>query len=442
MKKYIISAFALLVFGMANSQNYYLATPEGYGAGTTGGGTAATVTVSTFADLRTQLVSTGAKVILVSGEITIPTNNQISAVVTNKSLIGLPGAKLINLNQTAAGSGIINFKVGSSNVIIRNLTFVGPGAYDVDGRDNLTADGITNLWVDHCEFQDGLDGNFDIKGLSDNVTVSWTKFTYLKPAIPGGSGGSNDHRFSNLIGSSATDAPADGHYSVTFQNCYWGEGVKDRMPRARNAELHILSSYYNTSVSGAKGIGLGGGTNNSTCYVENTNFEKVATVYSQATGDGGTVAINFVNSLKAPANVGTVAAPTYTTTKIPVADVEKFLTDSTCGAGASLQVSATGVVSSSPCANLGVSNVNSLNGYRLQCTPVANKKLQVNFPREISGTPKFQIFNTAGQLLLTKEEKVKSTAHTVIDLQGLKTGMFMLSSKMDNESSSCKFFNN
>lgn len=442
MKKYLISAFALLLFGLASSQNYYLATPEGYGAATTGGGTATPVTVSTFADLRTQIVSAGAKVILVSGEITIPTNNQISAVVNNKSLIGLPGAKLINLNQTAAGSGIINFKVGSSNVIIRNLIFEGPGAYDVDGRDNLTADGITNLWVDHCEFRDGLDGNFDIKGLSDNVTVSWTKFTYLKPAIPGGSGGSNDHRFSNLIGSSATDAPADGHYSVTFQNCYWGEGVKDRMPRARNAQLHILSSYYNTSVSGAKGIGLGGGTNNTTCYVENTNFQRVATVYSQATGDSGTVAINFVNSLKGVANVGVVPAPTYTTTKIPVDQVEKFLTDSTCGAGASLQVSPTGVITSSPCANLGVSNISKNEGYRLQCATFGDKKLQVNFPKEVESSPKFQIFNAAGQLILSKQEKLKTAKQTTLDIETLKTGMFMLSSKTDNETYSCKFFNN
>lgn len=441
MKKYIISAFALLVFGMANSQNYYLATPEGYGAATTGGGTATPVTVSTFADLRSNLISTGAKVILVSGTITIPINNQISAVVTNKSLIGLPGAKLVNENQTNGGAGIINFKVGSNNVIIRNITFVGPGAYDIDGRDNITADGITNLWVDHCEFQDGQDGNFDIKGLSDNVTVSWTKFTYLKPAVAGGSGGSNDHRFSNLIGSSATDAPADGHYSITFQNCYWGEGVKDRMPRARNAQLHILSSYYNTSVAGSKAIGLGGGTNNSTCYVENTDFDKVGTVYSPATSDGGTVAINFVNSLKATSNVGVVISPTYATTPIPVEKVKTFLTDTTCGAGASLQVSATGVITSSPCANLGVSNSSSSAGHRLTCTTVADKKLQVKFPKEITGNTSYQIFNTAGQLVLSMEEKLKSAGKTTLNLQGVKTGMFLLSAKTDNEPSSCKFLN-
>lgn len=439
MKKYFISAFVLLVFGLASSQNYYLANPEGYGAATTGGGTAAPITVSTFAELRSQLISSGAKVILVSGEITIPTNNNISAIVINKSLIGLPGAKLINLNQTAAASGILNLKPGSSNVIIRNLIFVGPGAFDVDGRDNLTADGINNLWVDHCEFQDGLDGNLDIKGLSDNVTVSWTKFTYLKPPTAGGSGGSNDHRFSNLIGSSANDAPADGHYSVTFQNCYWGEGVKDRMPRARNAQLHIVSSYYNTSVTGAKAIGLGGGTNNSTCYVENTNFAKVGTVYNQSTSDGGTVAINFVNSLKAPSNVGAVPAPTYTTTKIPVAEVEKFLTDATCGAGASLQVSSAGVITASNCTNLAVKNASKNLGYRLQCTPTSDKKLQVNFPKAVYRTHKFQIFNTAGQLMLTKEEHLKSTAKTEIDLQGLKTGIFMLYTKMNNDAASCKF---
>ena len=83
--------------------------------------------------------------------------------------------------------------------------------------------------------------------MCDNTTISWCKFTYLKPAIAGGSGGSNDHRFSDLIGSGATDFPSDGHYSITFQNCYWADGCKERMPRARNAEIHLLNCYYNTN---------------------------------------------------------------------------------------------------------------------------------------------------------------------------------------------------
>jgi pectate lyase len=116
-------------------------------------------------------------------------------VLTNRTIIGLTGARLRNNKLTitstppsandssisAANSGILYIKSGSKNVIVRNLIFEGPGAFDVDGRDLLTNEG-RDIWVDHCEFEDGMDGNFDIKGAADNITVSWCKFT-LKPAI-------------------------------------------------------------------------------------------------------------------------------------------------------------------------------------------------------------------------------------------------------------------
>lgn len=362
MKKKL--GFSFFLFGLFNmfGQNYYMATPQGFGASATGGGSATPVVVSTYTAFKNALQSTSPTnaVVIVSGTIDC---TYLSVQLNNKTILGLPGARLRN-NQITAGnstisaanSGILNIKPGSNNVIIRNLIFEGPGAYDVDGRDNLTNEG-TNIWVDHCEFQDGMDGNFDIKGAGDNVTVSWCKFTYLKPAIPGGSGGSNDHRFSNLVGSSATDTPADGNYSVTFQNCFWATGCKDRMPRARNAQLHLLSCYFNVNVSGSKAIGLGGGVNNSTCFVQNSHFANVGTVYSTATADGGTVAINFNNCLSGAANIGTVVSPTYTTTPIPVNEVANYLTDTTCGAGATLQITTSGVISPNNCAFLGYDDI-------------------------------------------------------------------------------------
>lgn len=178
---------------------YCFTSPEGFGANTTGGGNATPIIVSTYNDLKTQLLSSGIKVILVSGIITIPSGGEISGTVTNKTLLGLPGARLVNSNQTASTSGILYLSSGSNNVIIRNLIFEGPGAYDVDGNDNLTCE-ATNFWVDHCEFQDGMDGNFDIVKSANYGTVSWCKFTYLKPPKPGGSGGNDDHRLSGLVG--------------------------------------------------------------------------------------------------------------------------------------------------------------------------------------------------------------------------------------------------
>ena len=358
MKKKLVFSFLLLGLFNMLGQNYYMATPQGFGANTTGGGNATPVVVSTYTAFKNALQSTTPSnaVIIVSGTIDC---TYLSVQLNNKTILGLPGARLRNNQITvgnsstsAANSGILNIKTGSNNVIIRNLIFEGPGAYDVDGRDNLTNEG-TNIWIDHCEFQDGMDGNFDIKGTGDNVTVSWCKFTYLKPAIAGGSGGSSDHRFSNLVGSSATDTPADGKYSVTFQNCFWATGCKDRMPRARNAELHLLSCYFNVNVSGSKAIGLGGGVNNSSCFVQNSHFANVGTVYSTATADGGTVAINFSNCLSGSSNIGTVVAPTYSTTPIPVNEVANYLTDASCGAGATLQITTSGTISPNNCAFLG-----------------------------------------------------------------------------------------
>ena len=430
-----------LVFGsFFSAQNYFFAAPEGFGAATTGGGSATPVTVSTYADLKAQMISAGPKVILVSGTITIPSGQPINAIVSNKSIIGLPGAKLVNENQSNPGAGIFYLKNGSTNVIIRNLIFVGPAAYDIDGQDNLTADGITKLWVDHCEFQDGQDGNFDIKGLSDNITVSWCKFTYLKPPVAGGSGGSNDHRFSNLVGSSATDKPVDGHYSVTFQNCYWASGCKDRMPRARNAELHLLNCYYYVNVSGSKGLNLGGGTNNSTAYVENTNFENVATPYATATSDGGTVAVNFVNSIRGGTNIGTVNPPSYIATVMPINEVATRITDSTCGAGASLMVNANGEVSPSTCTNLSVSEgVKS----KFQIYPTLVKDfLHISSLGSVSKPLQIEIFSADGIKVFNEIKNFENQENIRLNLTKLTPGIYYCIINDNSKKSSQKFLKN
>ncbi|MBC7391425.1 MAG: T9SS type A sorting domain-containing protein [Opitutaceae bacterium] len=347
MRNLILLFVISLFFNNLIAQQYVMTKPEGFGAGTTGGGSVAPITVSTESALQAALISTGPKVILVSGTITF--SGLMSVKVTDKTLLGLPGAKLVNNVQTQAGSGILYLKDGSNNVIIRNLKFEGPGAYDVDGNDNFCADGCTKLWIDHCDFQDGMDGNMDLKGKTDNATISWCKYGYLKPAKAGGSGGANDHRFSGLVGSSASAsaAPADGHFSITFQNCYWSEGCKERMPRARNAELHILNCYYNTSVPNALALGLGGGANNLTCYVEKSDFTNIDRTFSSyVSSDGGTIAVTFSECLQGATNVGSVTKPSYTTSAFPVASVSTAIPNTKCGAGATLNISANGAITS------------------------------------------------------------------------------------------------
>ena len=424
MLKRLLTVAGLLLCICLQAQNYYMPSPEGFGAAATGGGNATPVIVSTYTDLKAKINDPSVGVILVSGMITIPDGGSISAVVNNKSILGLPGARLVNTTKTQSGSGILYLKNGSSNVIIRNLVFEGPGAYDVDGRDNLTSDGCIDLWVDHCEFQDGIDGNFDIKGNSDNVTVSWCKFTYLKPPTAGGSGGSDDHRFSNLVGSGSSDAPADKHYSVTFQNCYWANGCRERMPRARNAELHILNCYYNTNVSSSRALGLGGGVNNLTCYVENSHFASIGTVYKNYNStDGGTVDVNFTGCLNGAANEGSVSMPEYSYTVLPVNDVETFIPNSNCGAGATLQVTAAGEISS-PCAPVSTDEDHASSSIKFY-PAVIQETLFIDFPdTKVLDPFNIIIYSSSGQIVYSSTNIVAANGRIALNLTSITKGIY------------------
>jgi len=437
MKKLLLIIF-VLGLSKLSAQNYFMSAPEGFGAAATGGGNAAPVTVSTYADLTAKLKLTTPQVILVSGTIAC---SYTSVLVNDKTIIGLPGARLINTDQTATGSGILSLKPGSNNVIIRNLIFEGPGAYDVDGRDNLTSE-ATNIWVDHCEFQDGTDGNFDNKGAADNVTISWCKFTYLKAPKAGGSGGADDHRFTNLVGSGKSDAPADGHYSITFKNCYWAEGCRERMPRARNAELHILNCYYSTSVSSALAIGLGGGDKNSTCYVEGTDFAKIGTAFKNyISTDGGTIGIAFSNCLKAPADYGeTVTKPAYISSTLPVSDVAGYISNASCGAGATLQVSAGGTISTS-CTNLGVAeNTNNLD---LKYYPtVIDSLLNVQFSNKENGIALISIFSANGSKVYSNSKNITADEKIELNMGSLAKGNYICKIQIDNRIKTFKFIKN
>ncbi|HEY6143299.1 MAG TPA: pectate lyase, partial [Flavobacterium sp.] len=349
MKKWNLILVWVLLFSLTriSAQNFYTASPIGYGKAATGGGNATPVTVTSYSELYNALTASGPGVILIKGAIQI---DYLTAVVTNKTILGLPGSKLFTNVQTAGGSGILYFKSGTKNVIMRNVTFVGPGAYDSDGRDCLTFDGATDCWVDHCDFQDGMDGNFDNKGNTDNITVSWCKFSYNKTPKAGGSGGSDDHRYTNLIGSNSGDFPkntsADTQYSITWQNCWWAQGCVERMVRARNAQLHMLNCFWNSSAA-KKCIGLEDGTNGkgTQCYIEGGVFETPSATKNIDVSYGGTPDVTVIGSIgNGLANYSTtVAKPSYPYTALSSSEVKAALTNS-CGAGATLNVTTAGVV--------------------------------------------------------------------------------------------------
>ena len=315
--------------------------PSSWGyAGNVTGGSAAPTLVTNESQLATAL-NTKNSVIIITQDIIV--TNHISTDKDNLTILALPGKKLISNKQNATESGILYLK--GNNLLLRNLTLVGPGAYDCDGWDLLCLDKATNVWVDHCDFQDGCDGNFDIKGKSDNITVTWCRFRYLKEPKAGGSGGANDHRFSNLVGSGSSDKPADQTYNITYGFCWWDEGCKQRMARCRNCLIHYLNCYWNSSVADYYV-----GPENASCYFEGCTFAGKANSPSKIWSPFNTSTnyCTFVNcSGNLPANSSTpVDSPDYTYDQLTPATAKSYVTNASCGAGATLTVTNTAEVSS------------------------------------------------------------------------------------------------
>lgn len=333
MKRLFLS-IAVLASVCAHAVNYCDATSWGYAGTVTGGGNATPTLVKNESELKNALKSENS-VVIITQDITV--SNQVSIDgKSNITLLALPGVRLISTIQEADNSGILAIKNNSTNIILRNLTFEGPGAYDCDGRDNLSVSDAQRIWVDHCDFQDGLDGNFDINRKSDNISVTWCRFRYFKEPKAGGPGGSDDHRFSNLVGSSSSDKPSDGTYNITYAFCWWDEGCKQRMTRCRNAELHFLNCYWNSSVSDYYI-----GPENAKCYFEGCTFAGKANDNDNIWQpfSGSTNYCKFVNCEgNLPYSTGGVDAPSYQYDKLKADKALTYVTHATCCAGATLEV--------------------------------------------------------------------------------------------------------
>lgn len=304
---------AQLSFAQSSCSVYGWASQNG---GTSGGGAATPVTVSTLADLQAQAGSTGAKVIYVSGSLGSGVGTRV-VVTANKTIVGLPGAQLFG------GFDVKN----TSNVIIRNMKVRGPGAVDVNGVDCITIQAATNVWIDHCEIWDGQDGNLDISNDANYITVSWTKFTYTSA--------SSNHQFCNLIGSSDTRTTDRGKLKVTFANNWWGAGCKERMPRVRFGQVHVVNNYFN-SVGNNHCVRAGVEAN---LLVEGNYFENVSTPVDLFENNFTAVTVRNNTYVSVTGNTlgsGTAFTPPYALTVQPSANVKTLVTDPATGAGANL----------------------------------------------------------------------------------------------------------
>jgi pectate lyase len=331
-----------------NLSAYDLNKPVGWatvGGTVTGSQDKNAVTVTNITDFLNAMTGTDQRTIYVKGTITV--DGQVTVKdCSNKTVYGLPGSSFSNLthSSTVSKSGILNMS-RCTNIIMRNLTFKGAGAYDIDGNDNLTLQTCDYIWVDHCDFQDGVDGNFDANNGSDHLAITWCRFRYLIAPWAGGSGGSDDHRNTNLWGGSDSNSKDVGKLRTTFANCWWDQGCHERNPRVRNGKVHIVNCYYsNTGNNYCIGAGY-----NSNIYADGNHFNNVNKPWANYATSGSYTNYNITmkNNLgqsdvqqRSGSNSYFDPYSTYSYTPYAASLVQSVVTDSNTGAGATLNITA------------------------------------------------------------------------------------------------------
>ncbi len=219
--------------------------------------------------------------------------------------------KMQDPDEKFRSAGLFSFS-NCRNIIIRNLSLQGPGAIDVGGNDLLTLSrGTSHVWVDHVDFCDGMDGNFDINSFSDFITVSWCRFHYSERTFI--------HANTNLVGSSDKAANnGEDNLNVTYAFCEWGPGCDQRMPMVRFGTIHLLNDLYTCAGNSA----AANPRFQSEMLIEGCYFaEGVKKIFSQKEAKAYIFKGNhYTEKFKQPADLGSVTLP-YRYEAIPVGDV-------------------------------------------------------------------------------------------------------------------------
>jgi len=200
----------------------------------TGGGNAIPITVTTFADLKAYAADATPRVLYVQGPVGSGWSGTIGdqlIIASNKTIIGLTA-------QTEL-KAVIKIS-GGQNIIVRNLVIHGPGSNTDQAWDNFLVQGSSkNIWIDHCEFWNGQDGNADVVKGADNVTFTWCIFGYTINSV---------HNLSNLIASSDTESVSINKLNITLM-FNWFKAVSQRTPRCRMGNVHVVNNLFTEDLS-------------------------------------------------------------------------------------------------------------------------------------------------------------------------------------------------
>lgn len=270
----------------------------------TGGGNATPITVTSFADLQKYAKDSSPRVIYIDGTLgdgwSGTSGSRLNITASNKTIIGLKPGTLLKAP--------IHITSKASNIIVRNIVIQGPGSNADQAWDNLTIEGESkNIWIDHCEFWDGQDGNADVVKGSDNVTFTWCIFGYKKKST---------HNLSNLIGSSDNEPVSEGKLNVTYMFNWW-KAANQRKPRCRYGNVHVVNNLLTGDVSITNGTDVLGISAGHMCRVRterNVFINESNPIYTgNANGTGVNEVIDniFTNCSGNTKGTGTSFTPPY-----------------------------------------------------------------------------------------------------------------------------------
>lgn len=292
----------------------------------TGGGNMAPITVTTLADLQKYAKDSSPRVIYIDGTLGSGWNgksgDRVDITGSNKTIIGLrPGTEL---------KAVVYIK-NASNIILRNIVIKGPGSNADQAWDNFNIENAKNIWVDHCEFWDGQDGNADVVKGADNVTFTWCKFGYTRKS---------SHNLSNLIASSDDEPASVGKLNITFMFNWW-VAANQRKPRCRYGNVHVINNLYTGNSSITAGTAVLGVSAGVQCHVrteKNVFIDENDPIYNgnNTDGSGGNEVIDniFTRCSGNTKGQGTSFTPPYDYSfALPANQVEAAVR---AGAGANL----------------------------------------------------------------------------------------------------------
>lgn len=263
---------------------------------------------------------------------TLPDGTEITcdkrAFFTKKALMELQYQKT-GAYTLPNKAGIFLIEGSSENIIVRNLSLIGPGAVDIDGADLITNQG-KHVWIDHCTLVDSQDGALDSK-VCDWATYTYNHFYYT----------SRSYSHAYTCGCGWADGAMILH--LTFACNIWGEGCMRRLPQCGDCYVHLVNNYHNCP---GNSVGM---TINDNCKALVENNFAAAGVNSPLTGSGTGRKVTARGNNFSASSVGSEVTVPYQYTAIAATDVPAALTGEE-GAGATLGNDAEYILSTIPTA--------------------------------------------------------------------------------------------